>query len=712
MKSKVISLVNRYHFYALILLLISLSFINYFYLIILFIYIIYLIKTHLWNNKILIFMATFILIFSLRYVSKSKLDISKEKINAEIINVEIKENNKYKARINDEDIIIYDKELYKEGDIVEFNGTFNKVSNFSDYDYKSYLKSKKIYYTFSSKNSTYISFNKDIYHLKGIISSYFDSYLNDKTKMFFNSLILGKNINDLDFKDNLNTLGISYMFVISGFHISLLVLFIDKILSKFKTNPIIGDTIVGLVLFIYCFIIGFSVGVLRAFFSYIISKINIHLGLSLTSLDKISINYILLSFINPLFIFQTGFRFSFVASLFIVLSRNIIKSDKLILKTYLTSIICFISSIPILVNANSEINLLALLIGPILLLYLTYIIIPYMYLLVFIPSLRLNIILDMYTNIVNRASNIDLFIINIKEINPIFVGIYYILLVLFLISLEEKKNYKHCAYYLAFLMILISVKCVYPFKTLTMINVGQGDSFILQDKDKVMLIDSYGSNIDYIKKQGINKIDVLVITHSDNDHIGSAIDVVKKYNVDKLILNKYENSDTANELKKYVKSTYYLKSGDNFNFGNNICYVLGPNVENKEINNNSLVFYTTVGNKKILFTGDMEKEEENNIFNKKLYVDILKVPHHGSNSSLGDNFMKNVSFKTCLISCGEYNKYKHPSSDTLNKIKYCNYYISYETGSLTINLESGKVYKYYSKRKLLNYLDCLTKINT
>ncbi|MCR5787044.1 MAG: hypothetical protein K6G28_05025, partial [Acholeplasmatales bacterium] len=124
------------------------------------------------------------------------------------------------------------------------------------------------------------------------------------------------------------------------------------------------------------------------------------------------------------------------------------------------------------------------------------------------------------------------------------------------------------------------------------------------------------------------------------------------------------------------------------------------------------VFYTTVGNKKILFTGDMEKEEENNIFNKKLYVDILKVPHHGSNSSLGDNFMKNVSFKTCLISCGEYNKYKHPSSDTLNKIKYCNYYISYETGSLTINLESGKVYKYYSKRKLLNYLDCLTKINT
>jgi competence protein ComEC len=242
-----------------------------------------------------------------------------------------------------------------------------------------------------------------------------------------------------------------------------------------------------------------------------------------------------------------------------------------------------------------------------------------------------------------------------------------------------------------------------------MINVGQGDSFIIRDKNNILAVDSYSSNINYIKSAGIDHIDVLCLTHSDNDHISSALDLVSDIKVDCLVLNYYENSDEIKRIEQKVKKVIRVKKGDNFSFGKNNCHVIGPKNKYKEVNNNSLVFITTVGSKRILFTGDMEKEEEEDIFDKKIFVDIIKIPHHGSDTSMSNNVIKNVSFNTCLISCGKFNKYNHPSSLTLDKLKNKNVYISYNTGSITFDLNSNIIIKKRDFRFYLNCLDCLTK---
>jgi beta-lactamase superfamily II metal-dependent hydrolase len=240
-----------------------------------------------------------------------------------------------------------------------------------------------------------------------------------------------------------------------------------------------------------------------------------------------------------------------------------------------------------------------------------------------------------------------------------------------------------------------------------MINVGQGDSFLIQDKDKNMAIDSY-NNVDYIKNRGIENLDILLITHSDKDHISSAVQLVKDIKVNTLILNKYEDSEIIDEIKPHVKKILYLSKGDVFYFNSHLCNVYGP-LDNIDKNNNSLVFDINLNEISFLFTGDMEEKEENIIFDEYLQYDFLKVPHHGSNSSMKQNFLKYVNFKYALISVGINNKYNHPSVETINKLDLDKTYMTSKSNSVVIYLTKYNYYIYESirKRLILNVLDMI-----
>lgn len=220
------------------------------------------------------------------------------------------------------------------------------------------------------------------------------------------------------------------------------------------------------------------------------------------------------------------------------------------------------------------------------------------------------------------------------------------------------------------------------------LDVGQGDSELIRlPSGENILIDAglaEGSSklLDYLEQLGVHKIDYLIATHPHADHIGGMAQVIKRMDIGKIYLPKvadsqvpttrvYENMLDAVE-KKGLRLTQSKAGVTVFDQGDARLEFLAPHEDNyKDLNNYSIVAKLTYGKKTFLFTGDAEKESEKEMlqeFSSKLSSDVLKVGHHGSNSSTSANFLKAVAPKYAIISCGKNNDYGHPHKEVMNRL--------------------------------------------
>lgn len=214
------------------------------------------------------------------------------------------------------------------------------------------------------------------------------------------------------------------------------------------------------------------------------------------------------------------------------------------------------------------------------------------------------------------------------------------------------------------------------------INVGQGDSELIQQGDKNMLIDtgtnaSTSSLISYLHSKNIKKLDYLVLTHPHEDHIGGADAVINNFEIGTVYMNKVTtNTKTFKDVisamqNKGIKATVPVP-GDSFNLGDANCTILGPiNSFQKDLNTYSIVVKITFGNNKFLFTGDAQVSNEKDMINKgfDLSADVLKVGHHGSYTSTSEEFLDKVNPKYAVISVGINNDYHHPHKSTMDRLK-------------------------------------------
>ena len=227
------------------------------------------------------------------------------------------------------------------------------------------------------------------------------------------------------------------------------------------------------------------------------------------------------------------------------------------------------------------------------------------------------------------------------------------------------------------------------------VDVGQGDStFIVTPKNETILIDgggSLGTDFDvgestllpYILDRGYKKIDLMFVSHFDQDHIGGLFKILEELKVEKVCISKQEeDSENYQKFLNIVKEkniqVLVVKIGDKIVLDNNLYFdILWPKdkqIEENELNNNAIVMKLNYNNFSMMFTGDIEKKAEEEIIEtyknlKILESDILKVAHHGSKTSTTDEFLNKVKPKIALIGVGKDNMFNHPSNTTIEKLE-------------------------------------------
>lgn len=251
----------------------------------------------------------------------------------------------------------------------------------------------------------------------------------------------------------------------------------------------------------------------------------------------------------------------------------------------------------------------------------------------------------------------------------------------------KKENRNFIIFLLIILLVFISKNIYFSQKNrdslqIHFIDVGQGDSILIKTpNNKTCLIDSGGNKAEnkvtgYLYLHGIKKIDYLIATHPDEDHIGAMDKVVYDFDIGHFSMPIVENVETKNfknlsdALSSKNITNIPLYRGDKIKLSDDIIMeVLSPIKDKYYSSSNlySIVVKLTYKNYSFLFTGDSERENEEDMLDKNLNLksNVIKLGHHGSKSSSSMEFLAEVDPDIAIISAGKDNKYGHPHEETL-----------------------------------------------
>ena len=658
----------------------------------------------------------------------------------------INSNKKYKNT----KVILYTKkgkETLKYGDKIELVGNFKLAQerrNPGGFDYRFYLKTKKIYGIVTTKNTKRLKEN-NVNIISMIANKTANVIKNQSKKLLENKkacLLIGLLIGDTDeideeTKEDFRNSNLTHMLAVSGLHVSYVLLAVNYIITKVKIHKKLSKIIVMLLILFFILVTGATPSVLRA------GTMTIYLILGgifyrrISVFSSLNLSLLVIIIMNPYCLFDVGLQLSYAGTIGIVYLYPIIKE-----KNYnkANSILITISAniviIPIMMYNFNIIsltffisNLLAgPIIGIIIILGFSIIIIS----LIFFPianifSKILNLLIILFLNTAKACANLPFSKIFIITPTLKFIFLYYCLLVFIIIKekIQIRISIKLKNKVIAILIILVIINPIKYFSNIKQSNlkiyfvdVGQGDSTcIVTPKNKIILIDGGGNSKDenydigkqtllpYLLDKKINKIDYCIVSHFDSDHCGGLMYILKNLKVKNIIIGKqYEEYENYKEFIKIAKdkkiNIRVVGAGEKITIEKNLYIdVLWPINREKmviqnAINNNSLVFKLRYINFSMLFTGDIEEIAEKEILDKYkentefLKSTILKVAHHGSKTSSTKEFINIVKPKYAVIGVGKDNKFGHPSNVTIENLKTINteIYRTDEMGEISINV--------------------------
>ena len=710
------------------------------------------------NKKIIVILIC--LIISIGYVSILENKYSKisdmpikemvtiisdiqEKEYKKVCTAKIVRNNK-KILINikmSQDIpsIKYGDSLYIEGEFKQPE----EARNYKGYNYKQYLKTKKIIGTVELEKAKILKSSNGsfIHNIQKYIKDTINGTLTDEEGNLLLAILLGdKDKLSEDIQESFKTSNLSHMLAVSGAHVSYIILGLTYVLQ----NSIIGkknEKIVCIIfLLFFMAITNFTPSVTRA---CIMAVLTLFSGIIYRKSDvytNISVAALITLIFNPYNLLDLGFQLSYGGTIGIIIFIKRIQEKKsnskvinYIKQMALVSIYANIIIIPIMMYHFNTVSFTFIISNIMASPILGIIVITgFLFIIASItvkPLTRLiAILIKPILSILIKISQIcsKLPFSNILVVTPyMFNVISYYAIILYCI--KSKKNNK-CKIIICLLIVLILINFIiyiFPQKLrIFFIDVGQGDSTLIITPDKkTVLIDGGGSDsfdvgekvlLPYLLDRRILKIDYVLISHFDTDHCGGILTIMEKVKVKNIIISEQaEHSENYERFKKLMIHKKIrlieVKKGDKIKIGRysefKILFPTSRLLSENPLNNNSIVAQFNYNNFKMLFTGDIEKLAEQQILKAEkaeIRADILKVAHHGSKTSSIPEFIKAVKPKIALIGVGKNNTFGHPNKQTIKNLENikCRIYRTDIQGEIIIKIDQKGRMNVKSKLKI------------
>lgn len=710
------------------------------------------------NKKIIVILIC--LIISIGYVSILENKYSKisdmpikemvtiisdiqEKEYKKVCTAKIVRNNK-KILINikmSQDIpsIKYGDSLYIEGEFKQPE----EARNYKGYNYKQYLKTKKIIGTVELEKAKILKSSNGsfIHNIQKYIKDTINGTLTDEEGNLLLAILLGdKDKLSEDIQESFKTSNLSHMLAVSGAHVSYIILGLTYVLQNSIIGKKNGKIVCIIFLLAFMAITNFTPSVTRA---CIMAILTLFSGIIYRKSDvytNISVAALITLIFNPYSLLDLGFQLSYGGTIGIIIFIKRIQEKKsnskvinYIKQMALVSIYANIIIIPIMMYHFNTVSFTFIISNIMASPILGIIVITgFLFIIASItvkPLTRLiAIFIKPILSILIKISQIcsKLPFSNILVVTPyMFNVISYYAIILYCI--KSKKNNK-CKIIICLLIVLILINFIiyiFPQKLrIFFIDVGQGDSTLIITPDKkTVLIDGGGSDsfdvgekvlLPYLLDRRILKVDYVLISHFDTDHCGGILTIMEKVKVKNIIISEQaEHSENYERFKKLMIHKKIrlieVKKGDKIKIGRysefKILFPTSRLLSENPLNNNSIVAQFNYNNFKMLFTGDIEKLAEQQILKTEkaeIRADILKVAHHGSKTSSIPEFIKAVRPRIALIGVGKNNTFGHPNQQTIKNLENikCRIYRTDLQGEIIIKIDQKGRMNVKSKLKI------------
>lgn len=626
----------------------------------------------------------------------------------------------------------------KYGDSLYIEGEFKQpeeARNYKGYNYKQYLKTKKIIGTVELEKAKILKSSNGsfIHNIQKYIKDTINGTLTDEEGNLLLAILLGdKDKLSEDIQESFKTSNLSHMLAVSGAHVSYIILGLTYVLQNSIIGKKNGKIVCIIFLLAFMAITNFTPSVTRACIMAILTLLSSIIYRKSDVYTNISVAALITLIFNPYSLLDLGFQLSYGGTIGIIIFIKRIQEKKsnskvinYIKQMALVSIYANIIIIPIMMYHFNTVSFTFIISNIMASPILGIIVITgFLFIITSItvkPLTRLiAIFIKPILSILIKISQIcsKLPFSNILVVTPyMFNVISYYAIILYCI--KSKKNNK-CKIIICLLIVLILINFIiyiYPQKLrIFFIDVGQGDSTLIITPDKkTVLIDGGGSDsfdvgekvlLQYLLDRRILKVDYVLISHFDTDHATGVAQILGKIDVSSIILTRQlEENDIYRHILSIAKEKkiklIYVKEGDVLKIGGIKISIIHPENKlmiNNPMNNNSIVCKVEYNSFSMLLTGDIEMEAEELILRKNinLKADVLKVAHHGSKTSTTGEFLKAINPKVALIGVGKNNNFGHPSNEVIQRLKEngTRIYRTDENGEISITVnKKGRIIK-------------------
>ena len=575
---------------------------------------------------------------------------------------------------------LHDLEL--EGKLSEPEGQ----RNFGGFDYQAYLKTQGIYQTLTIKSiqslnqvsSWDIGENLSSLRRKAVV--WIKTHFPDPMRNYMTGLLLGHLDTDFEEMNELySSLGIIHLFALSGMQVGFFMNAFKKLLLRLGLTQEKLKWLTYPFSLIYAGLTGFSASVIRSLLQKLLAQHGVK------GLDNFALTVLVLFIIMPNFFLTAGGVLSCAYAFILTMTSKEGEGLKAVARE---SIVISLGILPILSFYFAEFQPWSILLTFVFSFLFDLVFLPLLsilFILSFVyPVTQFNLVFEWLEDIIRLVSQL--------ASRPLVFGQPNAwLLILLLVSLalvyDFRKNIKRVAGFSLFIVGLFFLT-KHPLENeITMLDVGQGESIFLRDlTGKTILIDVGGkaesskkierwqektttSNaqrtlIPYLKSRGVAKIDQLILTNTEKEHVGDLLEVTKSFHVGEILVSKgsLKQKEFVAELQATQTKVRSVTMGERLTIFGSQLEVLSPRKIGDGGHEDSLVLYGKLLDKNFLFTGNLEEKGEKELLRQypDLEADVLKASQHGSKKSSSSDLLEKLKPEFTLISVGKNNRTKLP----------------------------------------------------